>query len=258
MKKNMKRHILVFLYSGGAFVILLALVIYLSYPSTIVQIISYALIAGCVFGLIITIIVSGLKLPQKAAWWNYARNASVLLIIGFITGIVSFNMLDRFPFGYWHKLPDPPEPMLEFVGKTPHNLWGGDIFVKSENSELYTFSCVAERPCGWEKVDEIPPENDNSFFPCFSETTKLPPEPHLQGITKDILKFEICGVDYSIYKSYAIDEQGKVYTYDRWSSVYELFSVLPLIIAAALVSTIPGNFFIKQKLEIDEQKNVGA
>ena len=248
----------IFLFTGGSFAILLALIVKYSYHSEFLQVVFYSVSLGSLLGITITVFANVLKLPQIPNGWDYFRNASILLIISFIVAIISYDSLARFPLGNWHKLPDPPEPMQEFELRSKTIISDGNVLVRSEDGDLYFIPCSAGHPCEWEKVDGIPTDTEVGYWPCHTETTKYPPEPQLEGRIQDIIQYKVCGIDFVIIQSYAIDEHGDLFIHNRWFRPNVELNVFPLTIVVALISSIPGNFFIKKKTNFDEKADKSA
>ena len=154
----------------------------------------------------------------------------VLGISGFILGLLSFWGMSLLPQGNWHQLKTAPEEVVEIMDNAILNFWGGSINVRTISGKIFTYDCWGEQDCGWTLFNPTQSGEDIPNEICLpGQERKRFPAPPFPGKVVSSQIFDVCGADFTVQYNFILLEDGSIWTWDRYWSVYETILYYPLM-----------------------------
>jgi hypothetical protein len=185
---------------------------------------------------------------------DYVAGCSLFILIGilgisgFILGMVSFWGMSLIPKGSWQQLEPPPENVIEIMDEGVFNFWGGIISVRTISNRILLYQCVGELPCGWLEPDPNEPDIDTPNEICtLDRQGKRFPAPLAPGKVVSSRIFDVCGADYTIQYNFILLENGTIWEWDRYWSVYEILLFYPFMGFVGMIVSIISGFAIRDK-----------
>lgn len=188
------------------------------------------LITGLLSGLCLWFIAYLLFRTINISWACHTITALLLTMTGVLLGLGLFFIMDRIPRSHWIQVaPPPPERANHFLDQSNFNFFGGTIYIMSENGNIFSYKFSSESPPYWIKESSLPGEPEVSYEDCppGRKLTYIPPILLFKKIA-DSAQIDLCGPDYEIQVNLIILDDGSVWFWQKYDSVYMFVFILPL------------------------------
>jgi hypothetical protein len=219
------------------------------------------IITGILSGLCLGFVAHHLFRAIKISWVRHIVTALLLTATGLLLGIGSFFILDRIPHGQWEQVtPPPPEKAVSFLEHSKFNFFGGTIYIESENGNIFSYKCPSENPCNWIKENSVPSEPEDNYDVCSPERqlSYIPPMLLFKKVA-DSARADVCGPDYDIQVNLIILNDGTVWMWEKYFSVYMLVFILPVWLILSLIAGFASYLALlgqKNKVVIQDESNL--
>ncbi len=249
---KMLRFGVVFIVAWIIFVILSTIsMVFTAIGGNWLEAILYSLLVGAIIGLILAAVAFLLTRFLKFSSWIFILVTILMGITGILTSVLFYYILDSIPRIPWEMIqPDPPVKPIEFVGNSSFLIWGGAIFIKTENGDLYSHECIDSEPCTWKKLDAIPDQPYNRCLKRRVPSYRTPKTPPGKVIDNYVLNY--CGPDFSIQHNWLILEDGSIWHWSRYHAALEFF----LYVLIGIIGGISGLLSSFVLLVIRKSKNI--
>lgn len=196
------------------------------------------LITGLLSGLCLWFIAHLLFRTINISWARHTITALLLTTTGILLGLGSFFVMDRIPRGHWIQVePSPSERPDHFLDQSNFNFFGGTVYIMSENGNIFSYKFSSESPPYWKKENSLPDEPEDSYENCppGRKLTYIPPILLFKKIA-DSAQIDLCGPDYDIQVNLIILDDGSVWFWQKYETVYMFVFILPIWLMIGFVA----------------------
>ncbi len=217
------------------------------------------LITGILSGLCLRFIAHLLFRIIHSPWVRHTIIALLLITTGILLGLGSFFIMDRIPRGQWIQVePPPPERAEHFLDESNFNFFGGTIYIMSENGNIFSYKFSSESTPHWMKESSLPGEPEDSYEDCppGRQLKYIPPILLFKKVLDSVQK-DLCGPDYEIQVNLIILDEGSVWFWQKYESVYMFVFILPLWLIIGFIAgfTSYRTLIRQSKMAIQNEDN---
>jgi hypothetical protein len=228
----MKFFIRAFITSGIIFAFVTAISLHGFFGGGWLNSLLVGVVMGSLSGSIFAILAHLSKRYIRFTDFRFAAGGIILMsVMGVLTGVLIFQVVDNLPTGSWEKLPNPSEKPVKFA-LTELTKQTGYLYIYTEKGNLYAYPCTQNDPrCKWIMVDPATMDRSRRNF---ADCEINYGTPSLPGRIIDFEKFNICGADGAAQENYVITEDGTIWEWGKGSSgfdvlFYPIFGLIGLI-----------------------------
>ena len=204
------------------------------------------LFAVCLsYGLPLSLFMSRFIHKPFGAWWKAILAMVLLLVIGAGLGCATSYVHEYLPAYYWTQLEQSPETLTELVTTLPVGLLSGGVYGRTASGSLYLHSCYWGT-CGWSKEDQLPIAIDQEGYwsgkcsPTLQEPNRFALKPPAPGRVRSSFVTRYCGPDYHMDTFFILLNDGSVWSWQTFWSVYSTLQNLTYAVAGGILAIVWG------------------